>query len=107
MSFRSLRAEVSLNDLSLILGELGWEVPDDQAAAFPLLSDVVLTVLLANSDPFSEGLCLAHEQERNVVLLAKGLYKFFIIVLITVLSQHAKFGLLGLDRLADFVDTLG
>lgn len=67
--------------------------------------------MLANSEPFSEGLSGLDLKHGHLVLRGKSLHNFYIVSLSAILGKDHVFGLhllvLALKRLCYLVDSLG
>ena len=66
--------------LSLLFGDIGGEVFQDNAGAFSGLSDVVLVIVFADSDVLTETGGVLNGDDGHFVLFAKGLDDLLVVV---------------------------
>jgi hypothetical protein len=83
------------------------EFSEDNAAASSDLSGVHHSIVLAETDPFTDLLAIRNSDKGNIILFAKSFDELLVLGFVAVISQEAEDWLLSVvDGLADFMEAL-
>mgnify|MGYP003439098562 CR=1 FL=1 len=100
--------KLSLNSLLFLGLYLDWILFYGEGGASSLLSDVLLLVVLADTQPLSQSLTLVHIQKRDTALLGQSNDELLDGCIIAVIGENNKlrFVISAFETFADLVETL-